>query len=301
MDRRIIILVFIIFLSCGKNQDEQTEFYVVTTTGMIKDAVLNIAGDQVKVDALMGPGIDPHLYKATQGDLRKLRQADLILYNGLFLEGKMGEVLDKLSRTKPVIAVAEGIPDSLLLSAANYADSYDPHIWFDVQLWQFAVKNIGYTLMEALPSSQEQIKGNLDRYLHSLDSLHQYVKMSIQTIPVKQRVLITAHDAFGYFGEAYDIEVKGLQGLSTLSEPGIRDIKELVDFITENNIKAVFVETSVSERAINAVVEGARQRGFNLKIGGSLYSDAMGEEGTSEGTYIGMVQSNVETITKALK
>ena len=304
MDYRIIFFLTLLFLSScvfqGEN-DRPNGLYIVTTTGMIEDAVKNIGGDSVKVEALMGPGIDPHLYKATQGDLQKLQEADLILYNGLFLEGKMGDILENMKRIKPVVAVAENIPEDELLTIPQYNNSYDPHIWFDVSLWKSAVMAIGEAMMDEDPANAAFFGENLQNYLQALDTLHQYVKRQISTIPRQQRVLITAHDAFGYFGRAYDIEVKGLQGISTLSEPGIRDIKELVDYAIEHEIKAVFVETSVSERAIKAVVEGAKQRGFDLEIGGNLFSDAMGQRGTPKGTYIGMVQSNVETIVEALK
>lgn len=303
MDHRIIFfLAALIFSACTNQQeDEHTGIYIVTTTGMIEDAVKNIGGDYVSVEALMGPGIDPHLYKATQGDLEKLRKADLVLYNGLRLEGKMGDILDNLKRIKDVVAVAEDIPEEELLTIPYYNNNFDPHIWFDVSLWKNAVTNIGEALMDEDKANADIYRENMAAYLQQLDTLHLYVKKQINTIPRQQRVLITAHDAFGYFGRAYDIEVKGLQGISTLSEPGIRDIKELVDFIIENEIKAVFAETSVSERAIKAVVEGAHQRGFDLKIGGNLFSDAMGQKGTPKGTYIGMVKANVETIVEALK
>ena len=303
MVHRIILLFLVaIAFSCSDdNGKSEGKFYVVTTTSMIRDAVINIGDTLVKTDALMGPGIDPHLYKATHGDLEKLREADLVLYNGLNLEGKMGDIMKKLERTNPVVAVAETIPADKLLTLPEYNNAHDPHIWFDVDLWKTAVENTGEAMMRFDTANAAIYRQNMDKYLLKLDSLHQEVRQAINTIPQQQRVLITAHDAFGYFGKAYDIEVRGLQGISTLSEPGVRDIKELVDFIIENNIKAVFVETSVSEKAINAVIQGAKQRGYELKIGGSLYSDAMGSEGTPEGTYLGMVHANVKKITEALK
>ncbi len=274
---------------------------VVTTTGMIADAVINIAGDSLSVEALMGPGVDPHLYKATQGDLKKLREADIIFYNGLLLEGKMGEVLDKLGRLKPVIAVGEAIDTSFLLASSRYPNAYDPHVWFDVKLWQQVVQSISYTLQEIDPGNATYYQANTTEYLSQLDSLHQWVTIQLAKVPEKQRVLITAHDAFAYFGRAYQIEVRGLQGLSTVTEFGLKDITDLVQFIIDRNIKAVFIETSISERSIKAVVEGCRQRGHQVIIGGSLFSDALGDYQTPEGTYIGMVNANVITITKALQ
>lgn len=299
----ILLIAFSFFLVTCKssNKTKSDNLRIVTTTGMIRDAVINIAGDHADVIALMGPGVDPHLYKATQGDLKKLSEADIIFYNGLHLEGKLGEVLEKLSRTKPVIAVTDNIPDSLLRAVPGFQGTHDPHIWFDVSLWKEAVKQIHTTLVAYDSSHNQPYTRATELYLSRLDSLHAAVKVHLLDIPEEQRVLITAHDAFGYFGDAYQIEVRGLQGISTVAEFGLRDVTDLVDYIIDRKIKALFVETSVSEKSINAVVQGCRKKGWNIKIGGSLYSDAMGEEGTPEGTYIGMVHANVKTIVKALK
>jgi manganese/zinc/iron transport system substrate-binding protein len=301
---RFYALLILLFGLAGcqdtDQQDNSRRKKVVTTTGMIADAVLNIAGDSLDVEALMGPGVDPHLYKATQGDLKKLSQADLVFYNGLLLEGKMGEVLEKLARIKPVVALGSSIDTSLLLASPLYKDAFDPHIWFDVSLWKQAVQKVSHSLQEFDPSNAEYYQRNTIRYLGQLDSLHRQVQQQIALIPQEQRVLITAHDAFEYFGRAYNIEVRGLQGISTVSEFGLKDITDLVQFIIDRKIKAVFVETSISERSINAVVEGCRQKGHEIQIGGSLYSDAMGASGTPEGTYIGMVNANIVTITMAL-
>lgn len=307
MDSRVsklIILCMIVMSACGKIQDKKLQngrLNIVTTTGIIEDAVINIVGDSADVTALMGPGVDPHLYKATQGDLQKLTGADIIFYNGLHLEGKMGEVLEKLSRMKPVVAVAEDIDQDRLRKVPEFNNNYDPHIWFDVNLWTEAVRKIDEALQEMDSSNAEYYHQNAQAYIKQLNSLHGWVKQKISTIPEEQRILITAHDAFGYFGDAYNIEVLGLQGISTLSEYGLRDVSDLVKFIVEHEIKAVFVETSVSENAINAVVQGAQERGFDVRIGGNLYSDAMGKKGTPEGTYTGMVRANVKTIVEALK
>jgi manganese/zinc/iron transport system substrate-binding protein len=302
----LITLVSAFFLAgCNSPQDKAADgnrkLRIVTTTGMIRDAVENVAGDQAEVIALMGPGVDPHLYKATQGDLQKLTDADVIFYNGLHLEGKMGEVLEKLGRTKPVIAVASGIPDSLLRAVPGFQGTHDPHIWFDVKLWENAVRTIAGYLQQHDTTQAKYYSERSRRYLQQLDSLHEQVKQSIQEVPEAQRVLITAHDAFGYFGDAYNIQVRGLQGISTVSEFGLKDVTELVNFIIRRQIKAIFVETSVSQKSIEAVVAGCREKRWNVKIGGSLYSDAMGPAGTAEGTYIGMVSANVRTIVDALK
>lgn len=297
-----LLSCIILLASCQPNSNTRNgKLKVVTTTGMIYDAVINIAGDSVEAQALMGPGVDPHLYKATQGDLKKLQNADLIFYNGLHLEGKMGEVFEKLGRIKSVIAVTENVPDSLFRASELYPGTYDPHIWFDVSLWKEAVKNVHKQLVKSDVSNKDFYDANATKYLTQLDSLHKAVNESISEIPETQRMLITAHDAFGYFGKAYDIEVKGLQGISTLSEPGLKDVADLVNLIVENKIKAVFIETSVSKKAINAVVEGCKLNGHDVMIGGSLYSDAMGPFGQLEGTYLGMVHANVQTIVNALK
>ncbi|MEQ8927338.1 MAG: zinc ABC transporter substrate-binding protein [Fulvivirga sp.] len=301
MGYRLILFFAVLMMACQPSDKEEEKPQIVTTTGMIADAVKNIVGETAEVEALMGPGVDPHLYKATQGDLQRLTEADIIFYNGLHLEGKMGEILEKLSRQKPVIAVAAEIDTSLLFRVPQFNNNYDPHIWFDVSLWSTAVRHITISMIKQQPLNKELYLANEAIYQSRLDSLNVFVKNEMASIPPRQRVLITAHDAFGYFGKAYDIEVKGLQGISTISEYGLRDVSDLVDFIIERKIKAVFVETSVSEKAINAVVQGCKQSGFDVQIGGNLYSDAMGKAGTPEGTYIGMVKANVSTIVNALK
>lgn len=305
---RYFFWVFLVFgfvglSACGENDahSENEKFFVVATTGMIADITQNICGDQMDVQAIMGPGVDPHLYKATRGDLTLLRKADVILYNGLHLEGKMGEVLEKLGRQKPVLALGELINQRYLKKIDNEADAVDPHIWFDVMIWSEVVKVIAQTLSEQDPKQADFYQANADKYLSQLKSLDEEVKKSIQEIPQQRRVLITAHDAFGYFGKAYDIEVKGLQGISTVSEFGLKDVAELVDFIVERGIKAVFVESSIPKKSLEAVVKGCREKGQEVKIGGTLYSDAMGASGSPEGNYIGMVRHNVETIRQSLK
>jgi manganese/zinc/iron transport system substrate-binding protein len=300
---KVAALIFLLMALLGCTSKESTKdnkLLIVTTTGMIRDAVQNIVGEQAEVIALMGPGVDPHLYKATQGDLKKLTSADLVFYNGLHLEGKLGEVLEKLARTKPVVAVADHLPDSLLRKVEGFQGAYDPHIWFDVSLWSRAVGVMGDYLKQFDTEHADLYTVSTNRYRQRLDSLHAQVHEQIQRLPEEQRVLITAHDAFGYFGDAYGIDVRGLQGISTVAEFGLRDVTNLVDFIIARKIKAIFVETSVSEKSINAVVEGCRTKNWQVQIGGSLYSDALGEEGTPEGTYIGMVNSNVKTIIESL-
>lgn len=305
MFRIYFILFSFLVIGCQQRQpnerDPGEKIKIVATTGMIGDAVENIAGEHADVVALMGPGVDPHLYKATHGDLERLTEADIIFYNGLHLEGKMGEVFEKLARQKPVVAVAEKIPEDRLRNVPGFQGAYDPHIWFDVRLWKEAVQAVSTYLQTYDSAHRQDYQANGERYLRQLDSLDQAVRKTMEEIPATQRVLITAHDAFGYFGDAYGIEVRGLQGISTLSEFGLRDVTELVDFIISRKVKAIFVETSVSQKSIEAVVEGSQQKGWNVKIGGNLFSDAMGAAGTPEGTYLGMVHANVKAIVDALK
>lgn len=298
------LIIIGLLASCSPKKDSNTagkKITIVTTTGMIKDAAVNIAGDKADVIALMGPGVDPHLYKATQGDLQKLTDSDIVFYNGLHLEGKMGEVLEKLSHVKPVIAISSEIPDSLLREVPGFGGTHDPHIWFDVKLWKEAAKTIGGFMIEFDSVNQAYYEARTQRYLTTLDSLDAAVKARILEIPESQRILITAHDAFGYFGDAYNIQVRGLQGISTVSEFGLKDVTELVNFIITKKIKAIFVESSVSPKSIEAIQQGCESKGWKVVIGGSLYSDAMGAEGTLEGTYVGMVNANVNTIVNALK
>lgn len=302
---RLTIIIFFaaILLSCTPSSEKTSDssLHVVATTGMLYDIVVNIAKDKMTAEAIMGPGVDPHLYKATQGDLSKLKKADLIVYNGILLEGKMSEILKKMGKLKPVVAAAESLPDSLLLNAADYKDAYDPHIWFDIKRWKYAVDEVSKAMISIDTQNEEFYRTNTNRYLKQLDSLDNFVRTRILEIPENQRILVTAHDAFGYFGDSYNVKVEALQGISTVADFGLKDVANLIDLIIENNIKAIFVETSVSDKSINAVVTGCREKGHNVQIGGYLYSDAMGDIGTVEGTYIGMFKKNVNTIVEALK
>lgn len=299
----VFFLFFILVFSsgCGNQHEENNKLKVVATTGLVEDILLNLAGDLMEVNALMGPGVDPHLYKATHGDLALLNEADAIFYNGLYLEGKMDEVLKKMEKNKFVKAVAATLNKNDLLASVRYQNAYDPHVWFDVSLWSQVVLNTGKLLAMLDTANHDTYMARAKAYASRLDSLHLATKEQVATIPENQRMLITSHDAFRYFGRAYNIEVRGLQGLSTVSGFGLKDVTDLVEIIIRRNIKAVFVESSVSEKAIKSVVEGCRERGHDVTIGGTLYSDAMGEKGTEEGTYIGMVNHNVRTIVESLK
>lgn len=283
----------------GDASESEDKVRVTTTIGQIADAVQHIGGDRVEVQAIMGPGTDPHVYRTSQGDISKLEEADIIFYNGLNLEGNMNDMFVNMAQSKPVIAVTEQIPEDQLLEVEE--GIYDPHVWFDLKLWQEAVKVIESRLREIDPDHADRYAENAAAYLREIQDLHEYIQERIAEIPEESRMLVTAHDAFGYFGNAYGMEVRGLQGISTDAEYSVNDVNAIVDLVTEHNIKAVFIESSVSEKAIQAVVEGAAAKGHDLTIGGELFSDAMGEEGTEEGTYIGMIKHNVDTIVDALK
>ena len=278
----------------------QNTLNVVTTTGMIADLAKNIGGSQITVVSLMGTGVDPHLYKATQGDVSKLLKADLILYNGLHLEGKMQDIFNKLSKKKAVHALANGIDPMHLITSTAFGGQPDPHIWFDVQLWQQAAREVANVLIKEVPASATEIESNFQSYRQQLIELDHWVRLKIQRIPVEQRVLVTAHDAFGYFARAYGMAVESLQGVNTASEFGLHDLKKVRQVVIARNIKAVFIESSVPKKFIQSLQEGLIAQGYPIEIGGELFSDAMGRSGTKEGTYIGMVKHNVNTIVGAL-
>ena len=301
---KILLVLGTTLFSCQsetQNSSTKEKLNIVTTTGMISDALKNIVGNNADVISLMGPGVDPHLYKVSQRDIKKLFNADIIFYNGLHLEGKMGEVLDQMSERKPVIAIYKGLTEKQLRATSEFQGNYDPHIWFSVKIWTDVVHFIGKSLTELDQVHASFYQANTTKYVEQLTQLHKWTIEQINTIPKKQRVLITAHDAFGYFGGEYGMQVKGLQGLSTAAEYGLKDVTNLVDFISENKIKAMFVESSVSDRSIKAVMEGCKAKGHKVIIGGTLYSDAMGAENKPEGKYIGMVKHNVTIIVEALK
>ena len=273
---------------------------VVTTIGMITDVVKNVGGKRVEVTGMMGPGVDPHLYKPTPKDVQRLGSAHIIFYNGLHLESKMSDILAKMSGDTVAVAVTDDVDRSLLLTPAEYEGLYDPHLWFDVKLWMKAVGKVRDALSEFDADNTVLYVSNAERYLAKLTELDAYVKSQVARVPSQQRVLVTAHDAFNYFGKAYGFEVRGLQGISTATEAGIADVQELATFIAERRIPAIFVESSVSSRSLEAVKAAVKSKGFDVEIGGELFSDAMGTDGTPEGTYIGMVRHNIDTIVQAL-
>lgn len=300
----ILGLSFVLAACSGESNDtgsEEKEGIVVATTGQIADAVKIIGGEHLQVTNLMGPGVDPHLYKATQSDVKKLDEAEVIFYNGLHLEGQMEDIFNQMAQNKTVLAVAEGLDEGKLLADEEESSLHDPHVWFDIDLWKEVVETIGDTLVEEYPEHKEDFEANEKALLAELDELNQYAKERIEEVPASQRILVTAHDAFNYFGNSQGFEVTGLQGLSTESEYGVKDVQNMVSFLVDNKIKAIFVESSVSDKALQAVIEGAKEQGADVIIGGELFSDAMGADGTEEGTYIGMYKHNVDTIVDALK
>ena len=275
---------------------------VVTTIGMIADLAKNIGGEMVEVTSLMGTGVDPHLYKASAGDVTLVSQADLILYNGLHLEAGISGVLERLSDQKPnqVLAVTKNIDRLKLTAPPEFAGAYDPHVWFDVTLWTNVAETIRSALVKLMPSAEAHFQTRAKKYILQLEDLHIYVKEKATQIEASKRVLVTAHDAFGYFGRAYGFEVRGLQGISTATEAGTADVRNLAQFIADRKIPAIFVESSVPRQSIEAVQAAVQARKFEVQIGGELFSDAMGNPDTKEGTYIGMVQHNIDTIFDGL-
>ena len=306
--QRLYISVCLIAILVGSGCDPKKQpgatagdkIRVVTTIGMITDVVKNVGGPRVEVTGMVAPGVDPHFYNPTPKDVQKLGSAHIIFYNGLYLEAKMGDILAKMSEDTPTVAVTDAVDRSLLLTPPEYDGLYDPHLWFDVKLWMQTVEKVRDALSEYDADNTALYRGNAERYLTKLTELNEYVKSQVERVPSLQRVLVTAHDCFNYFGEAYGFEVRGLQGISTASEVSIADVQELATFIAERRISAMFVESSVSSRSLEAVKAAVKSKGFDVRIGGVLFTDAMGNEGTPEGTYIGMIRYNIDTIVHAL-
>lgn len=308
-----LILIIVLIAGCHRRSDRadkatsdteaktvQSPIRVVTTIAMITDIVRNVGGERVKVTGLMGPNVDPHLYKASAGDVTRISKAQLIFYNGLHLEAAMGGVLERMGHRIKTVAVTDGVDRSALLAPPEFEGAYDPHLWFDITLWMQAVERVRDTLIEMDAAGEAVYRANTKDYLAKLEQLHLYVKKQVEQIAPEQRVLVTAHDAFNYFGRAYEFEVRGLQGISTATEAGIADVQKLAQFIVERRIPAMFVESSVPRRSIKAVQAAVKAKGFAVTIGGELFSDAMGSPGTPQGTYIGMVRHNIDTIVASL-
>jgi manganese/zinc/iron transport system substrate-binding protein len=298
----LFCLCTLLLSNCKNKKEDNGKLNIVTTTSMITDLVKNIGGDSINIQGLMGSGVDPHLYKASEGDVSKLVNADIIFYNGLHLEGKLVEVFDKMgSATKTPIALANQLDETTLIGSDYFASNYDPHVWFDIDYFKQFAEKVAIVLSEKDPKNKAVFEANKVSYISKLERLQNNVKSIIETLPKDKRILVTAHDAFNYFGKAYGFEVVGLQGLSTATEAGVQDVQQLAAFIIEKKIKAVFVESSVPKRTIEALQAAVKSKGHDVEIGGTLYSDALGNAGTVEGTYIGMFAYNVNTIVNALK
>lgn len=301
--KKYIILVFLISIfSCKKEPKKNGKLQVVTTTTMITDLVKNIGGDKIDIQGLMGAGVDPHLYKASEGDVSKLFNADVIVYNGLHLEGKLEDVFEKMrQQNKKTIAVSDAIDKNTLIGSEYFASNYDPHIWFDITNWEIITQYIIDKFCELDADNSETYKTNGANYLKKLASLKIVITEEVNSLPLEKRILVTAHDAFNYFGKEFQFNVVGLQGLSTATEAGVKDVQRLASFIEEKNVNAIFVESSVPKRTVEALQEAVRAKGKEVAIGGTLYSDALGSIGTMEATYIGMYKHNVKIIVSSLK
>lgn len=298
----LIILVALPVVAQQTDECAQPEINVLTTVGMIADVAHNIGGTCVEVRALMGPGVDPHLYSASERDVEYLFEADIIFYGGLNLEARMVDIFEQVSEGlgKPVVAVSESVPEELRLVEAG-TEVFDPHVWMDVYLWMYAAEAIRDALVLNYPEHGDYFIANADDYLAQMNDLHEYVQEQIALVPEEQRLLVTAHDAFQYYSRAYGIEVFAPQGITTEAEVGVQDIRETIALLVERNIPAIFVETSVSPDVIEAIIEGAAAQGHEVVIGGSLFSDAMGEADTPEGTYLGMIRANTDIIVSSLR
>ena len=302
-----VLIAVLVLAGCGRVPERvlpdfsERTIEVVATTGMVGDIVREIGGERLQVTTLMGPGVDPHLYKASEGDVERLAKADIVFYSGLHLEAKLAEVFEKMGDSIVTVPVTDLIPRDKLHVVGSGEATYDPHVWFDVSMWSDATESVRRTLVDVDPTHAVAYNSRAAAYQENLAELDDYVRTEAATIPADKRVLITAHDAFGYFAAAYGFQVKGLQGVSTATEAGAGDVQSLADFIVEHEIPAIFVESSVSSRTVRALQEAVRARGYDVQIGGSLFSDAMGDPDTVAGTYLGMVRHNIDTIAHALK
>ena len=307
----LLLLIVPLLAACGEdaggsgngggNDVSDRTIQVVTTTQQIADAARVIGGDRVEVYGMMGPGVDPHLYKASAGDVGELEGADIVFYNGLNLEGRLADLMVTMAAEKPTLALGASVPEDLLAEPPEFEGKFDPHVWFDPALWKHALQAMADAMAELDPDSASMYEENLDGYIAEIEDLEAYAEEQLSSVSEEQRVLVTAHDAFGYFGLRWGYEVRGLQGISTATEAGAGDVQDLARFLVERNIKAIFIESSVPQSAVQAVIEAADAQGGSVTVGGELFSDAMGDEGTEEGTYLGMYRHNVDVIVEALR
>jgi len=300
--KKSIICLFVILLFACKNQTKPSgKLKVVVTTSMLTDLVKNIGADLIEIEGLMGPGVDPHLYKASEGDVSKLFNADVIFYNGLHLEGKLVAVFEKMETQKTTVALGEFLAKEGLIGSDYFTSNYDPHVWFNIQYFKEFSDKVTSVLSEKDPKNAASFTANNLAFQQKLDLLHTAVVNTIATLAPEKRILVTAHDAFNYFGKAYGFKVVGLQGLSTATEAGVQDVQKLSEYIITNKVKAIFIESSVPRRTIEALQEAVLSKGHQVSIGGSLYSDALGDADSVEGTYVGMFLYNIKTIVNALQ
>jgi manganese/zinc/iron transport system substrate-binding protein len=299
MKKILFLISTIILFSCKEVKKENSKLNVVTTTTMLTDLVKNIGGNNIEINGLMGSGVDPHLYKASAGDVTKLTNADIVFYNGLHLEGKLEEIFEKM-KSKSTYAVGQCLDKKELIASENFKSNYDPHIWFSISHWKKIAEFVKNKLVEHDTKNKENYEKNFEIYIKKINTLNENIITTINSLPKEKRILVTAHDAFNYFGKDFNFNVVGLQGLSTTTEAGVKDVQKLAAFIIDNQVKAVFVESSVPKRTIEALKESVKAKGHQVEIGGTLFSDALGSANTPEGTYIGMYKHNVNTIVKAL-
>jgi len=296
----IALLVITIFYTISQKKISKTKPYILCTTSIIADAIKNIANNKVEIQSLMGPGIDPHLYKPVESDILKITQADIIFYNGLHLEAKMADIFELLAQQQKTVCVTRDIPTTRLLCVDEHSNSFDPHIWFDISLWIEVITTIARAIIEIDPDNKDFYQHNATMYIEKLNALLLETKKIMATLPANKRFLITGHDAFSYFGRMYNCKVLGVQGISTESSPGAYDIQMLIKLICKHQIPAIFIETSIPIKNILAIQEGVNSQGHKITCGGELFSDALGPENSSGSTYIDMILHNVKTIQSAL-
>lgn len=302
MKNLILFLLILTSLSACRLEDKKSheKLKIVTTTGIIFDGVQAIVGDSAYVDFIMGPGTDPHVYKPTSTDVELLDEADVIVMNGLHLEGKMAEMLNKYGQEKPVIRISDGIAEKHLLKVADFEDAYDPHIWFDLTIWEKGLQHFTEEISSIDSTNKVFYQQNFERYKNQMREADDFIASELAKIPENKRVLITSHDAFNYFGRKYSIDVRGIQGISTLSEVGLKEISDMVNFVVDNQITAIFTETATSDKTAKSIQDGAKEKGHEVAIDGPLYADALGEPHEPAGTYVGMIKANVEMIVNGL-
>lgn len=303
----LVLSILLLFTACSPSEGDTSasegQLKLVTTTTMLADLANIIGGERVFVDGLMGPGIDPHLYQASAGDVSLMQNADVVVYNGLHLEGKMGEIFENLSNGQKttVISIEEGLDESQLLEWEEDSSLYDPHVWFDVSLWENGAQTLANGLSKADPEGKDYYETNLEGYLKEMEEMDAYIKDRVAELPEDKRILITAHDAFQYFGKAYGFEVYGLQGISTDAEAGTADVSDLANFIVDRQVKAIFLESSVPPKTIEALQAAVKAKNFDVSIGGELYSDSLGDAASGADTYLLTFKANIDTIVDALK